>query len=161
VVASPSYIAAFEEDLALAASALRRPEHLLVISTPGPTSRGVLARHWVPASARLQAILGGARQSLHARVARHLLQRVRDEGSAALNAKELQGYYGRLIHRSAPLERLERTPMTDDEIRRFITRELHTEQRSCSATLRRLRDSGLACEQKRFSRLFHELRERP
>jgi hypothetical protein len=50
--------------------------------------------------------------------------------------------------------------MTDDEVRRFIEQALRTEKRLCSATLKQLRDSGLACEQKRFSRLFHEFQER-
>ena len=50
--------------------------------------------------------------------------------------------------------------MTDDEVRQFIVRALHTESRTCSATLQLLRNSGLACEQQRFKRLFTELRER-
>ncbi|WP_257462311.1 hypothetical protein [Archangium lipolyticum] len=161
VVASPSYIGALEEDLALAARALHRPEHLLVISAPGPTSRGVLAPHWVPSSARLQAAMGGTRNALSVRIAKDLLRRAHREDVTDLDAARVQGYYGRLIHRSAPPPRLQRTPMTDDEVRRFIAREMRTEQRTWSAMLRRLRDSGLACEQQRFRRLFHELQERP
>jgi hypothetical protein len=161
VVASPSYVGALEEDLALAARALRRPEHLLVISAPGPTSRGVLAPHWVPSSARLQAAMGGTRNALSVRIAKDLLRRAGREDVSDLDAARVQGYYGRLIHRSAPPQRFQRTPMTDDEVRQFIARELRTEQRTWSAMLRRLRDSGLACEQQRFRRLFHEFQERP
>jgi hypothetical protein len=159
VVASPSYVAALEEDLALAARALRRPEHLLIISSPAPLFKGVLSPHHVPSNAHLQERLGGARQSLHARVARDILQRVPQTGSL-LDAPHAREYYERLIHRSAPPVRHERTPMTDDEVRQFIVRALRTEKRSCSATLRLLRDSGLACEQKRFGRLFQQLQER-
>lgn len=160
VVASPAYIAAFEEDLTLAASALHRPEHLLIISTPVAASRRQLAPHWVPSSARLQTKLGGALSSLHARIARDLLVRARSEGSG-MDAASVQDYYGRLIHRSAPRARFERTPMTDDEVLQFIARESRTEKPSCSALLRRLRDGGHACKQERFRRLFHQFQERP
>jgi hypothetical protein len=160
IVASPSYVAALAEDLVHAAQALQKPEHLLIVSTPAPLFRGDLARHQVPSNAHLQKHLGGARQSIHARVARDILQRARDTGTG-VDAAQAREYYERLIHRSAPPVRYERTPMTDDEVRQFIARALRTERRSCSSTLRLLRDSGRACEQKRFGRLFHELQERP
>ncbi|MDC0710225.1 hypothetical protein POL68_17240 [Stigmatella sp. ncwal1] len=155
IVASPSYVAALEKDLVRAAQALHRPERLIIISARSSISRGTLAPHWVPSSAHLQARLGGARLSLHARVARKALQRARH---GILDARELRGYYGRLIQGSHPLVRYERTPMTDDDVRAFIAQALRTDPLSCSATLRKLRDSGHACEQQRFKRLFLELR---
>jgi hypothetical protein len=144
-----------EDDLFLAAQILHRPEHLLIVSTPAPLSNGRLAPHWIPSNAHLQAQFGGARQSLHARVARDILQQGR-----RLDAVELQRYYTQLIQRSAPPERYNRTLMTDDEVRQFIERAQRTEALSCTAALRRLRDSGRACEQQRFKRLFTEMRER-
>jgi hypothetical protein len=45
-------------------------------------------------------------------------------------------------------------------VREFIRGALRKEALSCSATLRWLRDSGLACEQQRFKRIFTELQER-
>jgi hypothetical protein len=103
--------------------------------------------------------MGGARLSLHARVARDVLQHAQAE-TRFLDAPQVREYYERLIQRSAPPKRYERTPMTDDQVREFIVRALHTEALSCSAALRKLRDSGLACEQQRFKRLFTELQER-
>jgi hypothetical protein len=103
--------------------------------------------------------MGGARLSLHARVARDVLQRAQVEAEF-LDAPRVREYYEQLIQRSAPPRRYERTPMTDDEVRQFIVRTLRTEAMSCSATLRRLRDSGLACEQQRFKRIFTDLQER-
>lgn len=159
VVASPAYVAAIEDDLRAAASVLRRPEQLLIVSTPSPLSTGPLARHWIPSSAHLQAHLGGARLSLHARVARDILQHSRRDASF-LDAPQVRQYYEQLIQRSAPPKRYGRTPMTDDQVRQFIEQELRTETRSCSATLRLLRDRGLACEQQRFKRIFSKLQER-
>lgn len=160
VVASPPYIRALEEDLALAARALVRPEQLLVISTPVAASKGVLAPHWVASSARLRPQLGGALSSLHVRLARELLGRVREEGTALMDAPGVQEYYRRLLHRSVPPPRPERTPMTDDEVLQFIAHESRGERCSWSAALRRLRDTGHACEQQRFRRLFFQCQER-
>lgn len=159
VVASPAYVAALEDDLRHAAGVLHRPEQLLIVSTPSPLSTGPLAQHWVPSSAHLQAHLGGARLSQHARVARDILQHSRHDASF-LDAPQVREYYERLIERSAPPKRYGRTPMTDEQVREFIVGALRTEALSCSATLRRLRDSGLACEQQRFKRIFTELQER-
>ena len=77
-----------------------------------------------------------------------------------MDAPGVQEYYGRLLHRSVPPPRFERTPMTDDEVLQFIARESRGERPSWSAALRRLRDSGHACEQQRFRRLFLQSRER-
>ncbi|WP_233165925.1 hypothetical protein [Archangium sp. Cb G35] len=158
-MASSPYVAALEQDLALAARALRKPEYLLIVSKPGPLFRGVLEPHQVPSTSHLQPLLGGPLQSLHARVARDLLERTRDAG-AEVDATHARDYYESLIRRSAPPVRYERTPMTDDEVRRFIERTPRTEKYLWSATLKQLRDSGLACELKRFKRLFHEVQQR-
>ena len=160
VVASPAYISALEEDLALAARALHRPEHLLILSAPAAGARGVLAPHWVPSEARLRMTLGGALPSLHVRLARELLRHARDTGAALMDVPGVQEYYGRLLHRSVHPPRFERTPMTDDEVLQFIARQVRTEKPSWSAALRRLRDGGHACEQGRFRRLFLQSRER-
>ncbi|WNG27696.1 hypothetical protein F0U62_29445 [Cystobacter fuscus] len=159
IVASPPYVAALEDDLRHAAVVLHRPEQLLIVSTPSPLATGVLAPHWVPSSAHLQSQMGGARLSLHARVARDILRRLRSE-VGFLDSGCVREYYEQLIQRSAPPRRYERTPMTDEEVQQFIVRALRTEALSCSAALRRLRDSGRACEQQRFKRLFTELQER-
>jgi hypothetical protein len=156
VVASPAYVGALEDDLCLAARALARPEQLLIVSAPSTLATGALAPHWVPSSAHLQARMGGARLSLHARVARDLLRRARSQADF-LDAPRVQGYYQRLIQRSAPPPRYERAPMTDDEVRRFIVRASRTKALSWSAALRLLRGGGRACEQQRFKRIFTEL----
>jgi len=51
-----------------------------------------------------------------------------------------------------------RIPTTDDEVRRYIRDELkrHPSMKHTSL-LRQFRDSGRACEQGRFRRLFYEV----
>ena len=50
--------------------------------------------------------------------------------------------------------------MTDDEVRQFIVRASSAKPLSWSAALRMLRESGRACEQQRFKRLFTDSRVR-
>jgi hypothetical protein len=58
------------------------------------------------------------------------------------------------------LPRFSRRPLTDDDVRLFIKRRLTEDRRlTCTRLHRALRDSGSACEQKRFRRLFDELKE--
>lgn len=159
VVASPAYVAALEDDLRRAAGVLHRPEQLIIVSTPSPLAAGALATHWIPSSAHLQARMGGARLSLHARVARDILQRAQTDIDF-LDTRRLREYYEQLIQRSAPPKRYERTPMTDEEVDQFIVRAQRTKALSCSAALRRLRDDGYACEQQRFKRIFSRRQER-
>ncbi len=153
VIASPHYIAALEEDLTRAAGSLQRPGQLLIISAPSPRAPGALSPHWIPSTAHHQAHLrlGGVLASLHVRVARDVLAR-----GLELDAASVRGYYESLIDRSTPLVRAKRATMTDDDVRDFIARAMHTGTISCTAALRALRTSGRACEQQRFKRLFAE-----
>lgn len=158
VVASPSYVRAMSEDLLAAAKSLQHPERLLVVSASSPLLRKELAPHWVPSTAHLQDRLGGSRLSLHARVARSILEK---GDGRPLDSTRVREKYARLIRRSAPPRRYERQVMTDSEVQRFI-RQMTTEGvNSWSAGLRLLRSRGFACEQSRFKKLFQDIKERP
>jgi hypothetical protein len=146
-----------EEDLIAAAEALRDSNRLIVVSTPARGMQNGLQSHLVPSAARLQAKLGGARPSLHARVARKI---VSEAAKWELKADVLKARYETLLARSPELKKFDREPMTDQQVSKFI----HAERRrnpalSCSRLLRTLRDSGHACEQMRFKALFHQMRE--
>jgi len=61
----------------------------------------------------------------------------------------------RLMADCAPLQRFDRKKLSDREIADFIdSRRRGTANTSASQLLRELRDSGMACEQSRFRRLF-------
>jgi hypothetical protein len=52
--------------------------------------------------------------------------------------------------------------MSDDDVRRFIRERLRAEpDLRHTRMLRDLRDGGRACEQKRFRRLFMQVRDTP
>ncbi|TSC27501.1 hypothetical protein [Corallococcus sp. Z5C101001] len=156
VVASPLYIAAISDDLEGAANALQHPERLLVVSSPAPLSKGLLAPHWIPSSAHHQQRLGGSRLGLHARVAREILLSAQ---GARLDAAEAQSKYQNLIKTSDPIQSYDRQPMTDDELRTFIRQVMDEGTKSWSAALRQLRGRQFACEQRRFKSLFVQVQE--
>jgi hypothetical protein len=158
VVAAPRYVAAMEADLAEARQQLRSHENLVIVSgMPGPTSEA-LGRNWVPSVASLQAALGGARTSLHARVARRIIAEAGDRAITATTARER---FRDLALQAPPLPRYERTTVEDDEVRRFVLDQLRKDSRTThSRSLREFRSTGHACEQSRFRRIFQKAQQR-
>jgi hypothetical protein len=148
LVLSGPYLRACGHDVAAAADQLRHPDQLSVIST-GSTVPSDLREFVLPADGRLQGVLGGSMQALNVRIAAHLLE----THQAPLQRPALADTVTALGHgrqRPAPLQR---TPLSDDQVRTFITTHW-TERATHTRLLRQLRDSGLACEQQRFARLF-------
>lgn len=148
VVLSGPYLRACGHDVLAAADQLRGQDQLSIISTGNSVPRD-LREFVLPADGRLQAVVGGSMQALNVRVAAHLLETHREPlQRSALAHSVIALSNGR--PRPTPLQR---TPMSDDAVRAFITAHW-TERATHSRMLRQLRDSGLACEQQRFARLF-------
>lgn len=151
VVASAVYTGALASDILEARTALADREAVAVVSIGVPPSSG-LYDLVIPADARLQAELGGARQSLNVRLARRLLDATNGlvcQGALRTAAREL-------MEAAPPPPRYHRTPRTDYEVRRDIAAALRRAPgASYSKLLRRYRDQGFACEQQRFRALFN------
>jgi hypothetical protein len=157
VIASPDYVMAMGDDLRKAASALRHPERLVIISSTSGFPKD-LDDHLVPSVAALQSRLGGSLGSLHARTARHLLANAR----RPLHVKRLAARYRQQASTAAkPARRPNRKSRSDDQVRKFIDRSIAASTTpSCSKLLRAYRDGGCKCEQHRFRRLFDEVTQR-
>lgn len=156
VIASNVYLSAMENDLLKAACALRTPE-LLTIVSGGTDESGALSDFLVPCDARFQGMLGGALMSLNVRLARKILN---ESDRWPILRTVLQVRYRRLLERQPAIVSYDRQSMNDDEIKDLIREWLQCEPgMKHSPLLRRLRDSGLACEQKRFRALFREIEE--
>jgi hypothetical protein len=154
VVASVHYVHAVEPDLVEAAARLVERDRLIVITTPGRMARGPLGPHVIGAAARWQPILGGARTSLHARLAEKILEETRD----GLNKDAVRAQLELALERSPDVAQDARQQMTDDDVRGFIRQALTRDPQAVQTKLlRALRDSGRACEQSRFRRLFFEV----
>lgn len=157
VVASANYVAAMEDDLVAASLRLKSPARLVVVSGRSSIAAGPLGRNWVTAEAVLLDDLGGARGSLHARVARKILE---ESKRWPVDADVLRDRFARLVRKSRDLVRYDREPQTDENVCRFIARAL-TRDATITHTrlLRDLRSSGRACEQKRFRQLYFQVKE--
>jgi hypothetical protein len=152
VVLPQQYLQALEDDLVTAVANCGDPAGIVVISSnPGPATP-VLQDAWVPAAAPLRLPLGGALTSLHVRVARYLLERL---SPTTLEPGAARRSLDKLLERTPGLPRLERTRLGDNGVRAWVRAELRRDaSASHTKLLRRLRDTGRACEQSRFRELF-------
>jgi hypothetical protein len=158
LIGSPDYIFAIEADLVAAARALEDPQRLIVISSRGKLEHTSVAPNLVTVGAAAQPRVGGARVSLHARVARTALE-VATHGW--LSVESIRAVYEQLSRESNPPVAHTRSRLRDDEVRHFITSAIQVAPHgSTTALLRLLRDTGQACEQRRFRALVEEVRGR-
>jgi len=154
LVLSKNYLRACGEDIAAASECLADPDRLFIVSAGG-RPEGELEAFAVPADGRLQALFGGTRRALNARIGAHLLEygiRSREEAS---------GYLARLLAAQSPVPRYNRKRQSDREILDTITTRLASAPATtASRMLRELRDAGLACEQRRFTVLYRQVVDR-
>lgn len=106
----------------------------------------------VASDAGLRLALGGTLTSLNARMAASWLKYCENGRLTSDAARSAWHEWALTVPRPEPLNR---RPMADAEVIAFIRRETATQPSiSRSRLLRRLRDTGRACEQSRFAELF-------
>jgi hypothetical protein len=159
LVASEPYLLAMAADLLHAVEALASDDLLSIVSIGAASSQqGILQAHLLPADARFEAVVGGTRAALNVRVAR-LLFRELPSGSLP-SRKFLASKLAVLSADLPPLRQFNRRRLSDAEVLRFIDRERRAEPKvTKTQLLRRLRSSGAACEQVRFSEIFRRAHE--
>lgn len=151
LILSASYGDAMNDDLLLAASLLERPGDLTILSG-GWQPPAALVDHHISYDASLQLLLGGARQSLNARTAAWVLGRT---PPAQWDRAALRAEIASLASHVPSTEAPSRERMSDREVRGFVRAYIGREHNpSASRALRFLRDSGRACEQRRFGAIF-------
>lgn len=155
VVASESYLNAIASDLRDARSRLADSESLSIISA-GTKCLDGLDQHLVPCDARFQTTVGGARRSLNIRLVKKILAEARTPPRASNLKRKLQN-----LSKSLPeIQVHDRTPLLDSRICSFIRKELRRDQsQRHTPLLRKLRQSGYACEQSRFKALYRKVQE--
>lgn len=157
VVGSPPYLKAVQEDLVAAISALRDSDRAAVVSSGGRDRLPRLDANLLDVDARLQSIVGGAMPALNVRIARDLLERdARRRDSNGLSLSWAQQTYGRLQAELEEFRYPERKKLSDRDVLTFIASEVRRDHSSTkTGLLRKLRESGQACEQSRFATLFN------
>lgn len=148
LVLSETYARSLEQDLIALAD---RGGDLLLVGG----ARDIDGLPRLPANRSLRAELGGTVSSVGLRMARRWLGR--RTGTPLYTAKDASTWskWAQSVARS---EIYDRALMTDAQIIECINK-LGADEPDLSATraLRRLRDAGIACEQKRFGRIFHSV----
>ena len=154
VAVSGLYAAALSADLERAVRNAAEGDRIAIVSAGGrPTD--ALRRQVVPADARLKGTLGGAMQSLNARIAR---QAIAEASSWYPSQRALSSLVQSWLDAAPPTETYDREKLDDDSVRAYIRRSLNEDPRvTHTRLLRSLRDGGRACEQARFAALFREV----
>jgi hypothetical protein len=151
VTLSAPYIQALRNDL-MAAAARKRLRGRLIIVSAGTRRIDGMDDELIPASAELQGVLGGSRNSLNVRIARYL---VGESATHGWDPGKIAKILRRLGVRAKVADRPVRVRMTDAEVIEFINKAKNDKPHvSKSRLLRRLRDGGRSCEQGRFGELF-------
>ncbi len=155
LVLSEPYLRAVTKDVRSAAVALSNSDRLVVVCAGARGHHG-LGEFLLPADARWQTKFGGPRHVLNAKIAEWLLSTV---GSGPLSRTALADAALEVANTLESLPVWNRMPLTDEDVRAFIRGALAADGKATkSRLLRRLRDSGRACEQGRFGGLFEEAR---
>jgi hypothetical protein len=148
---SGAYAAALEDELA--AAERRHPGKVTIVSCGGVPAR--LEHLRVPGDARLRHHLGGSLQALNARVAAEL---VRELGPDRLTRSAASSFLSRRLESSPRMPRWDRQTVSDSVVTSFIRSALDASPGlTCTRAHRRLRDGGIACEQRRFKALFQQV----
>jgi hypothetical protein len=167
IIASSQYVSAIQSDLIRGRSSLRKKDNLVLISSRTNSINEKLRRNLVTTDARLLCspacpencslhLLGrGVRGSIGALLARYLVSKMQTWGfSAARFTCEIETALKDMPSPSVT----KRTSVTNSEIKKFIKTSMSSNRNASATTLlRSLRDSGKACEQKRFKQLYSEV----
>jgi hypothetical protein len=153
VVASPTYLSAMARDIENASRLVRGRGAILVVSSKLPAALASLQPYWLQSNACLQEALGGSLVSLHARTSRHLLSVIEPKLFTRKNVSTMREKLEQVSGEKKP--RVSGAATTDDDVLAFIRKRVaELPKTSHTGLLREFRESGRACEQSRFRRLF-------
>jgi hypothetical protein len=150
---SATYLQALLPDLISARDSLTDTRKMIIVST-GSTKIAALGSSLLPLDARFENKLGGARTTLNSRLLGHIAQNFLPQD---LRADIISMELTKELEELGPLRRFDRKRLADEDIVKIIRKGMSgVPDISASALLRRFRDGGMACESKRFIRLFKQ-----
>jgi len=159
IVVPPNYLKVLEPELQkLASIGIVHKENTFIFSSK-QNLKPSLRDFYFQAKDNFCKDLGGSRISLNIRLASHIIRRLSLEGAVA---PQVESLYNDLLKDLPPAKKFNRKRMTDEDVYHFIREELEStdiKDSSASKLLRTLRSKGMACEQKRFGKLYKEFIE--
>ena len=151
VVASRDYMEGLLDDCRMARDALDDPNLLSIVSA-GSKDLQELTPNLIPSDVSLRWLVGGSVRAFNIRYTRRILSEMEYQ---ELRAPVLYRKGSDIVAQSSRLPTISRAKASDEEVRTFIRTSLgQHELTGHTALLRRFRDSGRACSQNRFSRIF-------
>ncbi|HJQ12912.1 MAG TPA: hypothetical protein VJ840_17915 [Gemmatimonadaceae bacterium] len=153
---SQPYALALREDIASAERKASGRVALVSVGLAAVENRSTLAS-LLPVEARLKQRVGGAMQGVNGRIAEMM---VREHAKWFPSVDKLRALVCEWVADAPALPIYDRAVQSEDEVRQFIRDHAKPDQVSSrTGMLRALRDSGRACEQSRFRRLYDEVME--
>lgn len=150
VALSADYLKAVGEDLA---EVMVRPyfrDHLAIVSCGTPQLHSIWKHHLLPCDGSLAGALGGALTSLNARVARYLFQSLENKDLTVESLTKVANSIDRTVDFMPS-----RTSQGDTDVAYFIRTHLAKfPSTSKTKLLKDFRNTGRACEQKRFGTIY-------
>jgi hypothetical protein len=154
VAASEEYLSALHTDLEAARMCLRRLNGMVIISS-GARKTGPLAGNFLPCDSRFEHAFGRGRMTLNVKI---LWSVVAGYSAGEISIGKLRGRYQKILDGLPEAPYPTRVRMTDEDVRKFIRRQLRIQPTAGhTRLLRSLRDSGTACEQERFRELYRKV----
>ncbi|MDN3652334.1 hypothetical protein QWY77_06110 [Thalassotalea ponticola] len=154
---SPSYLKVVEPELvALRKENIATPDNTLIISSDAKIDDS-LEKMFYRNSEDFCTELGGSRVSLNIRLAKFFIERLNNNSAFSTQAASI---YKEIQKRAKPATKFNRKKLTDEDVILFIRDEIKVAGKakfSASTLLKKLRDKGLACEQKRFGSLYKQV----
>ena len=149
------YLDAVASDLTDLIECFGDSERVMIFASGKPLAG--LEKCWVAVSGSLRLLLGGSLSSTNLRAAKAVLA---EHGSLDPNVDEARSIVATLTAMAGGLPYFQRRRQRDDVILDWIQDHLvKVPSATKTASLRRFRDEGNACEQARFGRLFDYARE--
>ena len=151
---SATYLKALLPDL-IAAMALMADSRRMIIVSTGSNKIAALRSSLLPLDARFENKLGGSRTTLNNRLLGHIAQKFH---LRELRSDKVSMELSKELAELGPIRTFDRKRVADEDILQKIKKDISGNPGiSASALLRKFRDSGMACESKRFIRLFKQI----
>ena len=162
IVLGKDYLDAVSKDLNKAIKNTKYPSHILVVSNnPKDTASKKLGSNWLYADGRFVNLKGSNSTLVNAKVANKVIEKIivdKKENSKFWSAKTLNSYLKKLADELPDVEKFNRTPGSDKEVKEYIKSQLLISDIPFSKLHRAYRDSNRACEYTRFRGLYNEVK---
>ena len=156
VVASKTYMKAICDDLIELRNRLDSHEQLTLLSAGTKRLNRSLDGHLIPCDGRLQSKVGGALRSVNTRTAKYIISTAK----AIPRLTPLKQRMTKLLASLADMPTYDRDAQSDQQVKSFIFGQLAFDPNlKHTPLLRKLRNQGFACEQKRFAAIYYEVKE--